>query len=132
MIRWTWRVKCLTTLETELFSRLRDEAQEKAISVFGTNLKDLLLAAPAGHKGVIGLDPGIRTGVKVAVISETGAVLETGVMFPHEPRREWDKSIKMLALYAKHHGSKLISIAAKPTNWPGTFWLTIPSSGSQR
>ena len=78
VVRWTWRVKCLTTLETDLFTRLRNEAQEKAIGVFGTNLKDLLLAAPAGHKGVIGLDPGIRTGVKVAVISETGAVLETG------------------------------------------------------
>lgn len=134
VIRWTWRVKCLTTLETELFSRLRDEAQEKAISVFGTNLKDLLLAAPAGHKGVIGLDPGIRTGVKVAVISETGAVLETGVMFPHEPRREWDKSIKMLALYAKHHGSKLISIgngtASRETDkLAGDFLAHYPELG---
>ena len=78
--------------------------------MFGTNLKDLLLAAPAGHKGVIGLDPGIRTGVKVAVISETGAVLETGVIFPHEPRREWDKSIEILAILAKRNGSRLISI----------------------
>ncbi len=110
VMRWTWRVKCLTTLETDLFARLRDEAQEKAIGVFGTNLKDLLLAAPAGHKGVIGLDPGIRTGVKVAVISDTGAVLETGVIFPHEPRREWDKSIEILAVLAKRNGSKLISI----------------------
>ena len=110
VVRWTWRVKCLTTLETDLFTRLRNEAQEKAIGVFGTNLKDLLLAAPAGHKGVIGLDPGIRTGVKVAVISETGAVLETGVIFPHEPRREWDKSIEILAILAKRNGSRLISI----------------------
>lgn len=110
VVRWTWRVKCLTTLETDLFTRLRNEAQEKAIGVFGTNLKDLLLAAPAGHKGVIGLDPGIRTGVKVAVISETGAVLETGVIFPHEPRREWDKSIEILAILAKRNGSQLISI----------------------
>ncbi len=110
VVRWTWRVKCLTTLETDLFTRLRNEAQEKAIGVFGTNLKDLLLAAPAGHRGVIGLDPGIRTGVKVAVISETGAVLETGVIFPHEPRREWDKSIEILAILAKRNGSRLISI----------------------
>ena len=110
VVRWTWRVKCLTTLETDLFTRLRNEAQEMAIGVFGTNLKDLLLAAPAGHKGVIGLDPGIRTGVKVAVISETGAVLETGVIFPHEPRREWDKSIEILAILAKRNGSRLISI----------------------
>lgn len=110
VVRWTWRVKCLSTLETDLFARLRDDAQEKAIAVFGTNLKDLLLAAPAGHKGVIGLDPGIRTGVKVAVISDTGAVLETGVIFPHEPRREWDKSIEILAVLAKRNKSKLISI----------------------
>ena len=110
VVRWTWRVKCMTQLETELFSRVRDRAQDEAISVFGTNLKDLLLAAPAGQKGVMGLDPGIRTGVKVAVISDTGAVLETGVVFPHEPRREWDKSIAMLAAWIRKHGSKLIAI----------------------
>lgn len=110
VVRWTWRVKCMTTLESELFSLVRDNAQEEAIRVFGTNLKDLLLAAPAGRKGVIGLDPGIRTGVKVAVISDTGAVLETGVIFPHEPRREWDKSIQILGALAKKHGTKLISI----------------------
>ena len=110
VIRWTWRVKCLTSLETDLFSRVREKAQQEAIGVFGTNLKDLLLAAPAGHKGVIGLDPGIRTGVKVAVISDTGTVLETCAIFPHEPRREWDRSIQKLADLANKYGSKLISI----------------------
>ena len=86
--RWTWRVKVNLTLETELFESIRERAEEEAIRVFGINLKDLLLAAPAGQKGVIGLDPGLRTGVKVAVISATGSVLETGVIYPHEPKKE--------------------------------------------
>ena len=108
--RWTWRVKVNLNLETELFETIRERAEEEAIRVFGINLKDLLLAAPAGQKGVIGLDPGLRTGVKVAVISATGSVLETGVIYPHEPRKEWDRSIEILAALAKRHGSKLISI----------------------
>lgn len=110
VVRWTWRVKCLATIESELFARVRDKAQLEAIGVFGTNLKDLLLAAPAGHKAVIGLDPGIRTGVKVAVISETGAVLETCVIYPHEPRRDWQGSIVKLADLARRHHAGLISI----------------------
>ena len=97
-------------LESELFETVRERAEEEAIRVFGINLKDLLLAAPAGQKGVIGLDPGLRTGVKVAVISSTGGVLETGVIYPHEPKRQWDQSIEILAALAKRHGSKLISI----------------------
>lgn len=108
--RWTWRVKVCLNLESELFETIRERAEEEAIRVFGINLKDLLLAAPAGQKGVIGLDPGLRTGVKVAVISATGSVLETGVIYPHEPRKEWDRSIEVLAALAKRYGSKLISI----------------------
>ena len=108
--RWTWRVKVCLNLESELFETVRERAEEEAIRVFGINLKDLLLAAPAGQKGVIGLDPGLRTGVKVAVISSTGGVLETGVIYPHEPKRQWDQSIEILAALAKRHGSKLISI----------------------
>ncbi len=108
--RWTWRVKCLTALETEIFQKLKEDADSVSISVFGSNLKDLLLAAPAGHKGVIGLDPGIRTGVKVAVISDTGAVLATDVIFPHAPRNDWDGSIAKLAVLAKKCGASLISI----------------------
>ena len=108
--RWTWRVKVCLNLESELFEAIRERAEEEAIRVFGINLKDLLLAAPAGQKGVIGLDPGLRTGVKVAVISATGNVLETGVIYPHEPRKEWDRSVEVLAALAKRYGSKLISI----------------------
>ncbi len=110
VVRWCWRVKCLASVEGDLLTRLRERAETEAIGVFGTNLKDLLLAAPAGHKGVIGLDPGIRTGVKVAVISDTGAVLDTTVIYPHEPRRDWEGSIQTLAQLARKYGSKLISI----------------------
>lgn len=110
VVRWCWRVKCLASVEGDLLTRLRERAETEAICVFGTNLKDLLLAAPAGHKGVIGLDPGIRTGVKVAVISDTGAVLDTTVIYPHEPRRDWEGSIHTLAQLARKYGSKLISI----------------------
>ena len=110
VVRWCWRVKCLASVEGDLLTRLRERAETEAIGVFGTNLKDLLLAAPAGHKGVIGLDPGIRTGVKVAVISDTGAVLDTTVIYPHEPRRDWEGSIQTLAQLARKYGSNLISI----------------------
>lgn len=110
VVRWCWRVKCLASVEGDLLTRLRERAETEAIGVFGTNLKDLLLAAPAGHKGVIGLDPGIRTGVKVAVISDTGAVLDTTVIYPHEPRRDWEGSIHTLAQLARKYSSKLISI----------------------
>lgn len=110
VVRWCWRVKCLASVEGDLLTRLRERAETEAIGVFGTNLKDLLLAAPAGHKGVIGLDPGIRTGVKVAVISDTGAVLDKTVIYPHEPRRDWEGSIQTLARLARKYGSKLISI----------------------
>lgn len=110
VVRWCWRVKCLASVEGDLLTRLRERAETEAIGVFGANLKDLLLAAPAGHKGVIGLDPGIRTGVKVAVISDTGAVLDTTVIYPHEPRRDWEGSIHTLAQLVRKYGSKLISI----------------------
>ena len=100
---WAWRVKIHPSLETELLTQLREAAENEAIKVFGRNLKDLLLAAPAGPKAVLGLDPGIRTGVKLAVVDRTGKVLDTGVIYPHEPRNDWEGSqMKLAALIAKH------------------------------
>lgn len=108
--RWTWRVKLLTAFETELVNRLRETAEQEAIRVFAANLKDLLLAAPAGPKSVMGLDPGIRTGVKVAVIDATGKLLDTATIYPFEPRRDYEGSINKLAALAIKHKVELIAI----------------------
>jgi uncharacterized protein len=109
-VRWTWRVKLSLSLEVELFNALFERAEEEAIRVFAANLKDLLLAAPAGPKAVIGLDPGIRTGVKVAVVDRTGKLLDTATVYPHEPRNDWEGSLHVLAQLAKRHGAELLSI----------------------
>jgi uncharacterized protein len=109
-VRLTWRVKLHLHLTLDLFGRVREGAEDEAIRVFGDNLKDLLLAAPAGAKTVMGLDPGIRTGVKVAVVDATGKLLATDVIYPHEPRRQWDESIAKLATLSKQHGVNLIAI----------------------
>jgi len=108
--RWTWRVKLLPHLETELFGRLREAAEAEAIRVFGDNLKDLLLAAPAGRRCVLGLDPGLRTGVKLAVVDDTGKLVDTATIFPHEPRRDWDGSIAALAALCARHRVALLAI----------------------
>jgi uncharacterized protein len=108
--RWTWKVKLAGILESEVISAIRDSAQTEAISVFGKNLKDLLLSAPAGGKPTMGLDPGIRTGVKVAVIDSTGQVLEHATIYPHEPRRQWNESITLLASLCMKHKVELIAI----------------------
>ncbi|PLC51212.1 RNA-binding transcriptional accessory protein [Pollutimonas subterranea] len=108
--RWTWRVKLLTAFESELIGRLRDTAEQEAIRVFAANLKDLLLAAPAGPKAVLGLDPGIRTGVKAAAIDATGKVLDTATIYPFEPRRDRDGSIKTLAALVAKHKIELVAI----------------------
>ncbi|CAM5183225.1 S1 motif domain-containing protein OS=Castellaniella defragrans OX=75697 GN=HNR28_001188 PE=4 SV=1 [Castellaniella defragrans] len=108
--RWTWRVKLLTTFETELIGRLREEAEAEAIRVFAANLKDLLLAAPAGPKAVLGLDPGIRTGVKVAAIDATGKLLETATIYPFEPRKDVEGSLRTLAAIMARHQIPLIAI----------------------
>ena len=108
--RWTWLVKLSLHLETELMGVLRERAEEEAIRVFARNLHDLLLAAPAGPKAVIGLDPGIRTGVKVAVVDATGKLLDTTTLYPHEPRRDWEVSIAALRQLAQKHGAALIAI----------------------
>jgi protein Tex len=108
--RWTWQVKLGWQLEGELFSGLRERAEEEAIRVFARNLHDLLLAAPAGPRATMGLDPGLRTGVKVAVVDRTGKVVETGTIFPHAPRNDWDGSLHVLAAIAKKHNVDLVSI----------------------
>ncbi|WP_213778377.1 Tex family protein [Caballeronia sp. dw_276] len=108
--RWCWRVKVQPNIENDLLTNLREEAEGEAIRVFARNLKDLLLAAPAGPKAVIGLDPGMRTGVKVAVVDRTGKLLATDVIYPHEPRRDWDGSLAKLARIAAQTQAELISI----------------------
>lgn len=108
--RWGWRVKVSMQLETELYMRLRDSAEEEAIRVFGDNLRDLLLAAPAGTRATMGLDPGLRTGVKVVVLDETGKHLQHTTIYPHVPKRQWDQSIEILAKLCERHKVELISI----------------------
>jgi uncharacterized protein len=110
VVRWTWRVKLYTHLETDLLGQLRERAEEEAIKVFASNLKDLLLAAPAGAKATIGLDPGLRTGVKVAVVDETGKVLDHCAIFPTPPQNKIVESAKILLALIKQHNVKLIAI----------------------
>ncbi|HEX9392155.1 MAG TPA: Tex family protein [Usitatibacteraceae bacterium] len=110
VVRWTWRVKISLHMETELMAGLRERAEIEAINVFAQNLKDLLLAAPAGPRATMGIDPGIRTGCKVAVVDSTGKLLETATIYPHEPRRDWEGSLHTLAVLAKKHSVNLISI----------------------
>ncbi|WIV99188.1 Tex family protein [Kinneretia aquatilis] len=109
-ISWTWKVKLSMSLERDLFARLREDAEAVAIKVFAENLRDLLLAAPAGKRVVMGLDPGIRTGVKVAVVSDTGRVLDTCAVFPHEPRKDWEGALHTLGRLCATHGVNLIAI----------------------
>jgi protein Tex len=109
-VAWTWRVKLSLSTERDLFSRLREDAEKVAIKVFAENLRDLLLAAPAGPRVVMGLDPGIRTGVKVAVVDATGKLVDTATVYPHEPRRDWEGALHTLAQLARKHGVNLIAI----------------------
>ena len=109
-VAWAWRVKLSLSLERDLFTRLREDAEKVAIKVFADNLRDLLLAAPAGPRVVMGLDPGIRTGVKVAVVDSTGKLVETATVFPHEPRKDWDGSLHTLGKLCEKHGVNLIAI----------------------
>jgi uncharacterized protein len=109
-VAWTWKVKLSLSIERDLFSRLREEAEKVAIKVFADNLRDLLLAAPAGPRVVMGLDPGIRTGVKVAVVDATGKLVGTATVYPHEPRKDWEGSLHTLAKLCEKHGVNLIAI----------------------
>jgi len=110
VVRWTWRVKLLTHIETDLFNRVRETAEQAAIDVFAKNLKDLLLAAPAGPKATIGLDPGLRTGVKVAVVDETGKVVDHGAIFPTPPQNRIKEAEQVLVALCAKHDVALIAI----------------------
>jgi uncharacterized protein len=109
-VRWTWKIKLLTRLESDLLGQLRETADEESIRVFAENMKAILLAPPAGNKITIGLDPGLRTGVKVSIVDQTGKYLEDTAIFPHAPRNNWDESIDVLAKLAKKHKAQLVSI----------------------
>ncbi len=109
-VRWTWRVKLHHTLTTDLFLRLREAAEQTAIEVFARNLNDLLLAAPAGAHVTMGLDPGVRTGVKVAVVDATGKLLETATVYPHAPRNDWAGALAALSALVSKHAVELIGI----------------------
>ncbi|MDR6584556.1 RNA-binding transcriptional accessory protein [Herbaspirillum sp. BH-1] len=109
-VRWAWRVKVFMHLETELMTNLREKAELEAINVFARNLKDLLLAAPAGPRATMGLDPGLRTGVKVAIVDATGKVVATDTIYPHQPRNDWHGSLHSLSQLAEKHNVSLISI----------------------
>lgn len=109
-VRWAWRTRILIHLGADLRMRLWQAAEQEAVRVFATNLRDLLLAAPAGARATMGLDPGLRTGVKVAVVDATGKVVATDTIYPHEPRRQWDASIETLARLATAHQVELVAI----------------------
>ena len=108
--RLTWKAKLHLHLLLDLFGQAREKAEAEAIDVFGNNLKDLLLAAPAGPKAVLGLDPGLRTGVKVAVVDSTGKLVAHDTIYPHEPRKQWDQSLHTLRALCTKHGVELVSI----------------------
>jgi len=109
-VRWTWKVKLLAHLEHEIEQKLREQAEAEAIRAFGRNLHDLLLTAPAGQRVTMGLDPGIRTGVKVAIVDGTGKLQEAATVYPHEPRKDWDGALRTLAALCTRHGVQLIAI----------------------
>ncbi len=110
VVSWAWRIKVLLHISGDLMFNLKERAETEAIRVFSTNLKDLLLAAPAGAKATIGLDPGLRTGVKVAVVDKTGQYRDQGTIYPHAPKNQWDQAIAELAVLAKKYDAQLIAI----------------------
>ncbi len=109
-VRWAWRTRILVRLGIDLRARLWQAAEDEAVRVFAANLRDLLLAAPAGTRPTMGLDPGYRTGVKVAVVDATGKVVATGTVYPHQPQRRWDEALAVLARLAGDHGVELVAI----------------------
>ncbi|MFI7706496.1 Tex family protein [Nonomuraea sp. NPDC049480] len=142
-VRWAWRTRILVHLGIDLRMRLWQTAEEEAVRVFAANLRDLLLAAPAGTRTTMGLDPGLRTGVKVAVVDATGKVVETATIYPHEPKRQWDQSLAVLGALAQRHGVELIAIgngtASRETdklagelvaNMPGLTKIVVSEAGA--
>jgi uncharacterized protein len=109
-VKVAWRTKLFPRIDVDLKLRLREAAEQQAVGVFAANLKDLLLAAPAGARATMGLDPGLRTGVKVAVVDATGKLLETAVIYPHAPKNQWAQAIAQLAALAQRHQVELVSI----------------------
>lgn len=109
-VEWTWKIKLKLKIEMDLITKVREASEEEAIKVFKDNLKNLLMAAPAGRRAVLGLDPGLRTGVKVVAVDETGKLLNYLTIFPHAPRNDWDESIKILAKLSATYGAELVSI----------------------
>ncbi len=134
-VTWTWRVKLSPAMERDVFARLREEAEQVAIKVFADNVRDLLLAAPAGSKVVMGLDPGIRTGVKVAVVDATGKLVETATVYPHEPRRDWNGALHTLAALCLRHRVNLIAIgngtASRETDKLAAELIQMLAKGSE-
>lgn len=110
VVKWTWKIKLLTRLELDLMGQLRDSAEEEAIRVFAENMKAILLASPAGNKVTMGLDPGLRTGVKVSLVDATGKYLEDTAIYPHAPKNQWDQSLATLAALCEKHGVQLVAI----------------------
>lgn len=110
VVQWTWKIKIAMSMENELLSEIRENAEQEAIKVFAKNLSDLLMAAPAGAKTTIGIDPGYRTGCKIAVIDHTGKLLDTATIYPHEPQNHWDKSLRTIEHLARQHKAELIAI----------------------
>ncbi|GAA5216456.1 Tex family protein [Corallincola platygyrae] len=110
VVQWTWKIKINLYMETELLNKVRETAEEEAIKVFANNLKDVLMAAPAGRKVTLGLDPGLRTGTKVAVVGSTGQLLDTATIYPHAPQNQWQKSLQILAALCVKHQVELIAI----------------------
>jgi len=110
VVRWAWKIKLSLSLETELLGNLREQAESGAIKVFATNLSDLLMAAPAGPKTTLGLDPGMRTGCKLAIVDATGKLLQTATIFPHAPQNHWEKSLRTLVNLCQQHKVELLAI----------------------
>lgn len=110
VVQWTWKIKISMSMENELLTELREKAEQEAIRVFAKNLHDLLMAAPAGAKTTIGIDPGFRTGCKIAVIDKTGKLLDTATIYPHEPQNHWEKSKRTIEHLARTHKAELIAV----------------------